>query len=283
MAKRWIAMNLLLLGIAGLLGWELRSSILRFDTDNDPAKIRPARAGKPATPPQKPSDSKPPEKGHLPDDFSIIPEKTIFSDVRGNEEPVEMVKPPEPPQLNPKPILVGTIIIGNQAKAFVIDPTATSSDRRKPEVKRIGDVYRGFTVTAISADQIVLENGARREIIPLHEGIKKGQAGKTLVAPTRVVAFGGSSLSGGGITMSSARSVSATRSPASAPVIAPSTGPQYQSIPGGGQARPPSQPQNQGNSAQPIAQPMPEQVPGNRPGGSITRSPFGDIIRPNRN
>ena len=201
MAKKWIAINLLLLVIAGLLGLELRASILQFKDENDLATIHPARASKPATISQKPGASKPPEKGQAPEDFSIIVQRNIFSDMRGSEEIVEAIRPPEPPQLAQKPILVGTILVDNQLKALIIDPTGTSPDRRRPEAKRIGDVYRGFTITSISADRIVLESGTRREIIPLHEGTKKPQAGRTPVAATRVIAFGGSAVSGGAISV----------------------------------------------------------------------------------
>jgi hypothetical protein len=282
MAKKWIAINLLLLVIAGLLGWELRASILRFIAENDLAKIRPARSAKPATIPQKPIASKQQEKGQNPEDFSIIPNKTLFSDVRGNEIPVEAIKPPEPPPLTPKPILVGIIMIDNQYKALVIDPAATSADKRRPEPKRIGDVYRGFTITAISADRIVLENGTRREIIPLHEGTKKGPAAKTAVVPTRVIAIGGSATSGGAITVEVVRSGAAgTRTAASPSVNMPPAGSQYTIItPGGAPTRSvvmPTQPQSPKDTPQPVI----TQPPSSGTGTRVIRSPFGDIIRPN--
>lgn len=293
MAKKWIAINLLLLVIAGLLGWELRASILRFIAENDPTTIRPARSTKAATIPQKPMASKQPEKGQTPDDFSIILDKTIFSDVRGNEVVVEATRPPEPPQLTQKPILVGIIMIDNQYKALIIDPTATSADKRRPEAKRIGDVYKGFTITGISADRIVLENGTRREIIPLHEGTKKGQGGMTPVTATRVVSFGGSAGSagvsgsagsggsGGVVPVAAARSATVTRTQASQPASMPSGGAQFPiTTPGGGQPRSVVMP-NQPQSPTDTMQQGTTQPPGSGPGNRVTRSPFGDIIRPN--
>jgi hypothetical protein len=281
MAKKWIAINLLLLVIAGLLGWELRASILGFIDENNPAKILSARAAKPATIPPKPGASKQPEKGQAPGDFSIIVAKNIFSDMRGNEEVVEAPRPPEPPQLTQKPILVATIILDNQSKALIIDPTGTTSGNRRPELKRIGDVYKGFTITGIYADRIVLESGTRREIIPLHEGTKKAQAGKTPVAAARVVGFGGSATSGGAISVISARSAAATRTTAPMPSGASPAGSQNAATtPGGMPARTviaPTQPQNPTNTTQPpVTQPS-----GSGTGTRVIRSPFGDIIRPN--
>jgi hypothetical protein len=279
MAKKWIAINMLLLVIAGLLGWELRVSILRFIAENDLANIRPARSAKPAMPPQKPIASKQPEKGQTPEDFSIILDKTIFTAIRGNEVVAEITKPPEPPQLTQKPILVGIIMIDNQYKAMIIDPTATSADKRRPEAKRIGDVYRGFTITGISADRIVLENGTRREEIPLHQGTKKAQVGKTVVKPTRVVAFGGSA---GAIPVTAARNANVSRTQAPQSANTPAGGMQFPTTtPGGGQPRSvvmPTQPQSPGDTKPPvITQPSGGSGSGNR----VLRSPFGDIIRSN--
>jgi hypothetical protein len=280
MAKKWIAINLLLLVIAGLLGWELRAAILRFIDENDPAKIRPSRIVKPAAISLANSASKPSEKVPLPDDLTIISVKTIFSDTRGNEESIETARPPEPPPLAQKPILVGIIMQDNQYKVFIIDPTA-SADKRKPEAKRVGDVYRGYTITGISGDRIVLENGTRREIIPLHEA-KKAQGGRTSTVPARVVAFGGSAVTGGAITVIGVRNAGGTRISTPTPVNVPSGGSQYPAnIPGGVSTRTPVQPQTPTESTLPYT----PQPPGSGPGSGtrIIRGPFGDMVRPDPN
>jgi hypothetical protein len=64
------------------------------------------------------------------------------------------------------------------------------------QIKRIGDVYQGYTVTNITADSMVLELGSRREVIPLHEGTKQASMGKTPIIDTQVVSIGGSSSGG---------------------------------------------------------------------------------------
>jgi hypothetical protein len=64
--------------------------------------------------------------------------------------------------------------------------------------KRLGDTYQGYTITDITSSQMVLENGPRREVIPLFDGAKhQPQGGKTPILATRIVSFGGGGVSGG--------------------------------------------------------------------------------------
>ena len=113
MAKRWIAINALLIACALLLGWQLRASILRFAADHDPARIRPAAERRPADQ-GKAVVAPQPEGDAESADFSVIPERTIFSDTRSLAEPQQAV-PQQAPQLQPKPILVGVTIAGTSA------------------------------------------------------------------------------------------------------------------------------------------------------------------------
>jgi hypothetical protein len=277
MAKRWIAINLLLLVSAGLLGWQLRASILRFFSENDLAKIQPAQSRKPTAIQEKSPVQLVPAKNRLPNEFATIPEKTIFSDSRSPESESETVASPDSLPLTQKPILVGVIIADNQYKALILDPAGSSQDKnRRIETKRIGDVYRGYTITGIAADHLVLENGTRREIIPLHEGTKKGQPGKTPILSTRVVPFGGGGVSGGTPIMVPPRSVSTPRVP-TVTVNAPVSSSQTIVMPGGMQARttPPTTPVEE--------LPDPTISPTTPGGTRVIKTPFGDIIRPNRN
>ena len=278
MAKRWIAINLLLLVSASLLGWQLRASVQRFFFENDPAKIQSIPNKKQVATPEKSLTPLARAKNHSPNDFAIVPEKNIFSDSRSLEGESDSTLSPESMPLAQKPVLVGVIIAGNQSRALILDSATSSQEKsRRTEAKRVGDVYRGYTITDIAADHLVLESGTRREIIPLHEGSKKGQPGKTPILSTRVVSFGGGGVSGGTPVMVPARGVSTQRAPVvnvNSPVPIPST----IVMPGGGQARatpPPSPPAEE--PAEPAQPPTPS-------GGTrVIRTPFGDIIRPNRN
>jgi hypothetical protein len=282
MTKKWIAITLLLLVITGLLAWRLHISLLQFNAENDLAKIQPVRDIKQKIVQEKPLSGLAPSNSYNPAEFAVISENNLFLESRTKEEKNESA-PPEPPPLAQKPILVGISIADNMKKASIIDPTAPSSDRnRRAQVKRIGDVYHGYTITEIATDHIVLESGTRREIIPLHEGSKRPQAGKTPILSTRVVAFGGGGISGGmpvsvisGSTVSGRTAVAPVASPTAATMTQPIGGPPVATSQRPVPANVPSTP----------SQSIPSQSPGAKTdaqGRRIVRTPFGDIVRPNR-
>ncbi|MBN2337373.1 MAG: hypothetical protein JXP48_02435 [Acidobacteria bacterium] len=279
MAKRWIAINVLLIALALLLGWQLRASFLRFLADHDPARIQPAAQGRPEARAQG-AVAPEPEGAPRPADFAVIPERTIFSDTRGLEEQQEAASPATL-QLQQKPILVGVTIAGDLRRALIFDPGTPAREGRRAESKRIGDVYRGYRITEIEPGHIVLESGARREIIPLHEGSKGTQAGKTPILSTRVVSFGSGGATGGApitVQAAGAGTPARTAAPAAAPP-APPTRTQTIALPGGIPGRPAA-------AAPQEPAPTPPQEPASPPGpgGSrVIRTPFGDIVRPDRN
>jgi hypothetical protein len=290
MTKKWIAINLLLLGITGLLGWQFRLSVRQFNDRNNPGKLQPAGDMKQKLAQEKIQAQPAPVKAYLPPEFAAIPEKNIFSETRAREEKPDVVPLPEVPPLLQKPILVGVTITDSQRRALIFSPVGAGQDRnRRAEVKRIGDVYQGYTITAITSEHIVLESGTRREIIPLHEGSKRGTPGKTAILSTRVVPIGGSAASGGTpvtiVAGSGARTATVPVSSAASPAAAATN-------PSGGvsprQAVPTaSQPTGQPTASQPTttqpttAQPTSPQI--QTPGGRVIRTPFGDVVRPNRN
>jgi hypothetical protein len=67
---------------------------------------------------------------------------------------------------------------------------AARNTNRQVMIKRVGDFYYGYKITQINPENIVLEYGSRKEIIPLHEGFKQASGGKTDIKPTQVVIFG---------------------------------------------------------------------------------------------
>ena len=81
------------------------------------------------------------------------------------------------------------MIAGPKKTALIID-TSSQSGIHKTQTMRIGDIYQGFTITDITEQNIVLEYGASREIIPLSDTSKPAQVGKTPILQTRVVNFG---------------------------------------------------------------------------------------------
>jgi hypothetical protein len=163
--------------------------------------------------------------------------------------------------------------------ALIVDPSS-SGGGRKTHTKRLGDTYQGYTVTDITESKMVLENGGRREVIPLFDGAKRPtQGGKTPVIATRVVSFGAGPSSSGGTAPQ--RSVSTTV-PATRPTTAAT------SVPVGTVATPATPASQSGivrgaQGRQVMAAPQGGQSVGettDAQGRTVIRTPFGDIVRP---
>jgi hypothetical protein len=274
MTKKWIAIDLLLLAVSGLLGWQLRTAIIQFKSQNNVAKIQPAQDLKSKVLPEKQAQKAAAATEYNPADFSVVADRNLFSDSRSKEDRVENLAPPEPPPLTVKPILVGVTITDAERKASIIDPGGAPGVRRA-QFKRIGDVFQGYTITEIQADRMVLTSGTRREVIPLREGSKKAAGGKTAILSTRVVPFGQGGITGGApISISGASVATSPKSPVtpigtSAPVAVPSAPVQGRA---GAQTAQPIQP-----AVQPAAQPS---SGGSSGATRVIRTPFGDIVRP---
>jgi hypothetical protein len=212
-------------------------------------------------------------------EFVVIPENNVFSESRTREEKADSTSALEPPPLTQKPILVGVSIVDNQKRASIIDPSNPAQGRnRRSQTKRIGDVYRGYTITDIAPNHIVLESGARKEIIPLHEGSKRQQGGKTAILSTRVVSIGGGTVTGGVPVIVVGASPVSGRT-ATAPVSASASANILQPVVGlpvaGSQRTPPT------NVTPTQSQPLPT-TETDAQGRRIIRTPFGNIVRPNR-
>jgi hypothetical protein len=269
MTKKWIAINLLLLVITGLLVRQVRNAIHDYKVKNRIENIQPpGREVKQEKILPQPA----PPRTYQAAEFSVIPQKMVFAENRTNvEEVVAPAAPPAPPPLTQKPILVGTSISDNQQWAMIIDPMQPQDKGRRAQSKKVGDTYQGYTITTITADRIVLVAGTQQEIIPLHEGTKRGFQGKTPVQAVRLVSIGGGGNAGSSSGGRQTTTMAAAPSSGGAPTVAGGAKPPTatgtpasgtaptQSTPGSG-ARNPAQQTNPG----------------------VIRTPFGDIQRPNR-
>ncbi len=271
MRKKWIFLNVGLLLTAAFLGWHLRTSISRFKADNDLARIQPAKDLKKA-----PADETLPglqrQVRYDPAQYQSIPDQNLFSESRTKEEKVDVAAAPEVPPLTVRPVLVGVVASGDRRMALIVDPT-TSGSHRKTQTKKLGDTYQGYTVTDISESKMVLENGGRREVIPLYDGSKRpGQGGKTAVIATRVVSFGASSSPAGGFSAQKPTPAAAARPTAASTAASPAqpAAPAQQSgIVRGAQGRQvmPQGTQSAGENT-------------DSQGRVVIKTPFGDIVRP---
>jgi len=278
MTRNWIAVNAALLVVAGLLGWRLYSSIKLFKAENSLAKVQPSRDPKGKIT----SENNLPPLRALPPynaaDFNVISEKNLFSDSRTREEKVDAAPAiPEVPPLVVKPILVGVTLVDDQRMASVIDPAAAGGSRRS-QTKRLGDAYQGYIITDITPDQMVLERGSRREVIPLFDSAKHpaagapAQSGKTPILQTRVIAFGAGGAAGQGVAQPVTSGARVAASPPPSPASqAAQSGP------------------TRGTNAPQQGRPTPAGAAGGLPqaptsidqqGRRVIRTPFGDVPAP---
>lgn len=105
-------------------------------------------------------------------DYRSIEERPLFVEGRRPlaEEAPEPPPPPPPPPLvakTPPPALDlrGIMIVGQERIAFLGRPAEKDGETRL----RAGSRIRDWTVTAIEAEQVVLENGGERTSIPLRK------------------------------------------------------------------------------------------------------------------
>ena len=208
MTNKWIALNLLLLITALGLTREYYQQHERFKTKNDPAKIEPVSMETQAAAKTASGDSINnliimPNNNDA--DYFVIAKKTLFSDTRRNEKKPPAVAPKVAPLPKPHPILVGTVMIDGQFTASVINQFAQQQARNiqlDPEIWRVGHYYRGYRVTSIEADQLVLENGGAREVLPLNRTAARTSTVRSADSAARVISIGPTGRSKGVMTMS---------------------------------------------------------------------------------
>ncbi len=284
MSRTWIAVNLVLLMIAAFLGWQVRLAKDRFNADNNLGRLQPTKDLKEKMNQEGDVPLLPPPKVISPAEFAVIPEKNLFSDTRAKEEKVEVPVAVEIPQLLQKPILVGVTMSGSQRLAMIVD-SAAAGNARKTQTRRVGDTYQGYTVTDITQNQMVLEYGPRREVIPLFDASKHPVGGgKTAIQPTRIVAFGagaaGAAPPGATISPNVAAITGGPPRPAGTANISP--------IGGSTSASGAQSGINRGSPQQgKVAPATPNQTAPSwnestdSQGRRVIRTPFGDVVRPN--
>ena len=152
MTKNWIVVNLVLLMISCLLGWQVKTSVDRFHAENDLGKISPVGDVKRRLTLEAGIPQVQPPRTYNAAEFAAIPSKNVFSETRAREEAEQQVAQAQVSDVQPlaqKPIYVGVTIFENQRMASIIDPTAAGGGR-KTQTRRIGDVYQGYTITDIN-------------------------------------------------------------------------------------------------------------------------------------
>ena len=282
MSKNWVAINVGLLALAALLAWQLELAVNRFKAGNDLGKLPGTASARPRIQNDMGLPQPQPPRRYNAADFGIIPAQNLFSDIRGRPDEESKPTVAEAPPLAVKPVLVGVTLSGTQRLVSIIDPSTppAAGAPRRTQTRRLGDVYQGYAIVDIMENQMVLENGARREIIPLFDSTKQRSGGaKTTILASRVVAFGAAGAAGAAGASVTTNQIGARTQQAAATSGAAGAAPPAQS--GVRPATPAAQQQTQ----------QARQTPGNAPqqptwnertdeqGRRVIRTPFGDIIR----
>jgi hypothetical protein len=286
MTKKWIGINVLLLLIAAFAAWQLKESVQQQEKNNDLSKIQPAGSLSQKTAQEMKLPPPPMSENYNPQEFTLIPEKNLFSESRTNEgsgdSPTVTGTIPDAQ----KPVLVGVILAGDQKVASIRGPLRRGSTSQV-QIKQIGDTYEGYEVAEIESDHIVLANGSQREIIYMNDSSQPASRAKTSVVSTRVVPIGGGTSAANTQTY-----VVVDRSGASRTIQMPATaraanagadnaqGDVIVVTPAGQSgAQQPTADTTQGNTSQPATV-----FPASNPaavqrGTRVIRTPIGDVIR----
>ena len=266
MANKWIVLNIFLLIAAVGMGRELYRQYDHFNTKDDPAKIEPVSTENQAAAKNAPdasNDVSTERPVYRDADYFIISEKTLFSDLRGNEEIVPTVAPKVMPLPKPHPVLVGVTVVDGQYAATVrSQPTPqVRGSQVATETWRVGDLYRGYMVTSIERDQIVLENSGVREVLPLNRAARPAQPIRPAAASTtQVTSIGPGSGSSGAISVLTASTPMAGRGAATAAQNANAVARQVQQLQAQQQAQQAQQQQQAKQQAQQQAQQAQQQA-----------------------
>lgn len=290
MTKKWIAINLLMILIAAITGRQLYVSVKEFKAENDLSEIQPDRSlsQKVAQETILPPPIANPR--YRESDFSLIPEKNLFSESRMREDSTDAPVASGTMPASQKPILVGIILAEDQKIASILDPRNRG---RNSEVllKRIGDEYAGYTVTVIESDHIVLESGGRKEIVTLDDGPQTARTTRASAGLPRVFSIGGGTTAGNIQFNPAGRTGAPQTSPAAAArTVVPQANNNIRNNvvaasgilpPAGQQAEPPPGENTQQEYTQTPKSRPPASTSDRTPRDPrVVRTPFGDIIRP---
>ena len=284
MTNKWIGINLLLLIIVIIAGYQLYASMQQYEAQNSISNIEPAESGTSTEilPPSQPFDQ------YSPAEFTAISEKNLFSETRTKEESTDTPAANAALPASQKPLLVGVVISDKQKVATIME-SGQRGQTGQTSILKIGDTYEGYTITEIESDHIVLDNGNQKSTLVLNDISQPAQNRNTAFIATRVVPIGGGAatisttpITVGSVRTRTARSIpnrtAAQQQPASATsgngnFIVPVAAGQSGNVP-----VPDTQQPQAGTVSQ--SSPQPEPDSGTSQGRTrILRTPFGEIMR----
>lgn len=205
MSKKILALNLALLALLVLGGFKFRNDWREFDPAHDVAKIQPAPQTFPplATPPAATAQAA---------DWTDIPSRNMFSFDRSDIDiaPVVEAEPPKPS--GPKPVLIGTMIMGKSKTAFV---------GKSAKAMEVGQEVDGWKILDILRDAILIESNGVQDSVKVNDPTASAgrNAAKTTLSNTApsVISFTAPANASATVMTSSANSTAAGNGTAASP------------------------------------------------------------------
>lgn len=188
MARPLWLVNMLLFLLAIALAYGIVHSFLERQEAREEARAvtrgarEAAQAAEQAGTPLKLGTSNPPLS-----DFDIIVGKETFKNPFAVQRPPQAAPPPPPPP--PLPALVGTMFIGEERRAVLVE-------NAKSQIYKVGQPVAGGTLVEIEADRVTIERNGSKEVVLLKAsmqpappgGPRPGRSPATRSQPAPVVA-----------------------------------------------------------------------------------------------
>jgi len=157
MRKKLILVDLLLLGLAVFLGYQLRVRWVSYQAEhnlsllNQKNELKDSPHSSPARPLNVPN-------------YAAVVDNHLFNVERNNLIPGDPPAPPPPPKVaGPKPVLMGTVDLGGEQYALMFSANRNAS-RQYKQVK-VGESLDGYTLMKILDQKVLMiADGAEVEV-----------------------------------------------------------------------------------------------------------------------
>jgi hypothetical protein len=194
MSKRMLLLNILLLVGCVYLGRMVYQDFSEFDETHKVIAVEPESAE------NKGADSKALTVQNptpvTPSENMVISEKNLFLESRSLQAATAVPPPEVAPALNPKPILMGVVMVGSEPRAFVQNLRAQPG-QRSTKILKIGELYEGYKVAQIQRSRVELSytspsGNVTTQVLDINDVANRAAraAAKTPLAPSQVISVG---------------------------------------------------------------------------------------------
>lgn len=156
--RRLIVLDVILVVLIALGGMRVRQDWRTFVATHDVAAIQPGAMTFPSLPNQANAQNAPNS------DWTEIPTKDPFSFDRNDVDIVPVVQVSRP--AGPKPVLFGTMIIGNDKTAFISPP-----GNRTSRPMKVGETIEGWKVIEIAVKTVEVESDSERQTLVINDPV----------------------------------------------------------------------------------------------------------------